>query len=684
MTLNKNFRRAARVSLVVLGAGSLVPDVGRSQSASIAGARSPANPVLSCSEVRARVGQFLDLHMAFKNFENQLSKRTFKRLFDFLDGGKYYFLEQDIEQLRVWEEKIDDLVSQADCRFLSEMYAVFLKRVKERNDVAMNLLAAPFRFDVEEDMLVDNKKVGWAKDSKELDERWRKRIKFQVLNMKDPDGEEKARERLKKRYEQARKALEDQTSDDIFNILINSVASSLDPHSTFMLPADQEDFNIRLGNSLEGIGATLREINGYVVVDALIPGGAAQRDARIRAGDKIIGVDSGDGSGLTDAIDMPLNKVVRLIRGKKGTTVKLLLLRKNESGTGEMERLTISIVRDAVKLTASSAKGGVLELDGKKLGVIKLPAFYTDFSCRNRFGQECRGASYDVQVELRKLQAQKIEGLILDLRSNGGGDLQESVRLTGMFIPEGTVVQTVDRRRQTRFQQDQDPAVQYAGPLAILVNKQSASASEIVAGAIQDYGRGLILGNSHTYGKGTVQVVQEVPGTNGRRSNGAIKVTQSKFYRPNGKSNQSKGIESDVVIPDLLEIYDISEKENEFALPWDIIKSSPDFKTLQDLHGIVPQLIDLSSKRVAKSKEFAELTQKMEKLKKERDKGTTSLKEEPKKDEKKQTKTEAERNKSMDENLVIRKEDIELYEAGRILGDAMEILKSRKNWTGQP
>ncbi|MCA2960576.1 MAG: carboxy terminal-processing peptidase [Silvanigrellales bacterium] len=638
--------------------------------------------VLSCAESRARMGQFLDLHYVFRTFDNEISRRTFKKLFEGFDPGKNYFLASDLASFKAYEEKVDDLVARADCRFLDEVAAVYRKRVDERNTYAFSLLAKPFAFTAAEEMPVG--KSDWAASDSELNERWRKRLKFQILNLKDAadGGEAKARERLKKRYEQSRKAFAEQTSDDVYNTLINAFALALDPHSTHFLPADQEDFNIRLGNQLEGIGATLQEIDGYITVQAIVPGGAAARDGRLKASDKIIAVDSGDGSGPTDVIDMDLSKAVRLIRGKKGTLVKLVVLRKSETGN---ERISLNIIRDAVKLTASEAKGEAIDVSGKRIGVIRLPNFYTDFACRMRPGSDCNGASYHVLRELKKLQANpKLDGVILDLRNNGGGDLQESIRLSGLFIPEGTVVQTVDRRRITRTQQDQDPSVQYAGPLVVMINKYSASASEIVAGALQDYGRAVIVGDGHSYGKATVQVVQDIPGTDGRKSDGAIKVTQSKFYRPSGRTNQEKGVASDIQVPSLLEVYDVGEKENDFVLRADTIKPAPDFRPLQSIASLIPTLTKQSAERVAKSKEFAELREQMEKSKKEKDKATVSLKEDSKKDvdkKKEREQEEKEAREAANENVVVRKSDIQLQEAAQILVDAIELTKSKANWT---
>jgi carboxyl-terminal processing protease len=637
-------------------------------------------PFLTCSEVRNRVGLFLDLHYTFRNFDNEISKRTFKKIFETFDAGKNYFLASDLEEFQSMSDKIDDQLLKADCSFVENVHKKFQQRVKERSETIQTLLSKTFKFDVVDELFVG--KVDWAKNNAELAERWRKRIKFQVLNLKDVEGEAKARERLKKRYEQAKKSLMEQDSDDIYDVFLNSFSAALDPHSSHFLPAEQEDFTIRLGNQLEGIGATLQEEDGYIMVQALIPGGAAFRDGRLKVSDKIVAVDPGDGTGITDLIDMEVGKAVRYIRGKKGTTVKLTVLRKTESGN---ERLTINIVRDAVKITAGEAKGDTTTIGKYKVGVIRLPAFYTDFSCRTKNNNECSGSSQHVLREIKKLQAQKIDGLVLDLRSNGGGDLSESIRLSGLFIPEGTVVQTVDRQRSARANQDTDPSVQYDGPLVVMINKYSASASEIVSGALQDYKRAIIVGDSHSYGKATVQVLQDLPGTQGRQSNGAIKVTQAKFYRPSGTTNQEQGVFSDIAIPSILEVFEIGEKENDFPLKPDTIQKASDLKTFQDFEKILPKLSQMSKDRISKSKEWKEQLDKIEKAKLEKDKQTASLKEDIKKSQERKKEKEQEEKETKelrekgDDNPVIRKSDIQLFEATNILVDAIEAVGS-KSW----
>lgn len=640
----------------------------------------PANPLLTCREVRNRVDVFLQNHYVFRAFDKELSRRTYGKFFETLDPGKFYFLKSDLAQFSKNEDKIDEQIAKADCGFIGDIHKLFLTRVKERAAFADTLLAKPFAFNVAEDMSVG--KQDWTSDLIQLNERWRKRIKFQVLTMKDPDGEPKARERLKRRYDQIRKNYEDMSSDEVNNLFLNAFALSLDPHSSHLLPVEQEDFNIRLGNQLEGIGATLQEVDGYITVQALIAGGAAQREGRLKVGDKIVAVDSGDGQGTVDLIDMELSKAVRLIRGKKGSRVVLQVLRKTEQGV--TERVTIPIIRDAVKIASAEAKSEAVEVNGKKLGVVRLPAFYTDFNCRARFLRECGGAALHVLRELKKMSAAKVEGVILDLRNNGGGDLSESIQLSGLFIEEGPIVQTVDRRRNRRPLMDADPAQQYSGPLVVLINKHSASASEIVSGALQDYRRAVIVGDSHTYGKATVQVVQEVPGTEGRQSNGALKITQQKFYRPSGRSNQEIGVQADIMIPSVLEASDVGEKDNDYVLKNDVIHQAPGFRVTGKIDSFIPTLEQASKERVAKSKDFSELKGKIEKARQEKDRASVSLLEDAKSKAeriKDKEKEELEVKEMRDENIVVRKSDIQLGEALNILRDLVELSNQKAGST---
>lgn len=641
----------------------------------VASGQVESGAVLSCAEVGERIDQFLGLHYSFRSFDQNLSERTYERLFEFLDPSRLYFLKQDVESFNQIRPQIHKLIKKQDCGFVADIRKVFENLVRERNDKILKLLQS--KMDFEKDEMISTRNPEWASNVGELDERWRQRVKFQIINMMDLDDEQNVRSRLEKRYSLQTQTILNRDMDDYLDIFLNAFATALDPHSSHLLPEEQEDFNIRLGNRLEGIGATLSQEDGYVVVRSIVAGGAAEREGSLRVEDTILAVDpGGKESGFVDVIDMPLNKAVRLIRGPKGSVVKLLVMRKTENGR---ERLTIEITRDAIELTASRAKSGVLELGAKRVGVVRLPSFYTDFQCASKSVTSCSGAAGDVLKELRKVEAEKVDGVILDLRNNGGGDLRESILLTGLFIPSGSVVQTVDRRRISKSLADEDAKVYYGGPLVVFINKYSASASEIVAGALQDYGRALIVGDEHTFGKATVQIIQEIEGSQGRPSDGAIKVTQSKFYRPGGTSNQVAGVRADIVIPSLLMASEIGEREQKYALNQDMIRPASDFDPMGDLSSVVSILSSKSASRVASSTEFKELSDRISALKQQQDQGFVSLKAQQSevKDAKEKSRNQDGEDEPAEMNQAFDARDFALKEAAQILVDMIEIGKAQ-------
>jgi carboxyl-terminal processing protease len=637
----------------------------------VSGAPANGQPVLSCKEVRSRVAQFLDLHYLYRAFDEELSRRTFERLFQTMDPTRSYFLASDIQGLRSNETKLPQMLKKNDCSLVNTVRNLYTTRLEARTESIMALLAGSI--DLEADETLSVAKPSWAASPDELDERWRKRIKLQLGGLLTTESEEKARQRLQKRYSLLLQVQKERSQDEVLSQFLNAFASSLDPHSSHLLPADQEDFNIRLGNRLEGIGATLREEDGYITVQQVMPGGAAGKDGRLREGDRIIAVDPGHGQGLQDVVDMELSKAVRLIRGPKGSVVVLHVLRQTEEGS---KRMVFEITRDAIELAASRARAQLMVVDGRKLGVVRLPSFYTDFNCRGQRSLECSGASGDVYAGIKEMQQQGAEGIILDLRSNGGGDLRESILLSGLFIETGSIVQTVDRRRITRSQDDTDKEVQYNGPLLVFVNKYSASASEIVAGALQDYGRALIVGDEHTYGKATVQIVQELQGTDGRTSDGALKVTQSKFYRPSGRTNQNDGVQSDIVIPSALMASEVGERENDYVLPADRIKPAASFEPVANLTSLLPDLGRLSSERIMKSKDFQKLNEQVEKFRQRQRDGIVSSKT-SQSENAVQEQEERNKEKAVGSGNAYDPSDFALHEAGRILLDAIRLRAER-------
>lgn len=666
-----------------------------SSQAARAAARSKGS-FLTCAAVRDRTRDFVKLHYSVRRFDEEISSRTFSKFFQSLDPGRNFFLQKDIDAFRAQERKLGELVSRTDCRFIADVYALYLKRIEESAKLISNVLQKEPDFTIDEKIETERQKIAWATDQAELQERWRKLLKFNAMSMMEAEKDwKKTRERLEKRYALARKTISERSTDDVHGIFLNAFAMSLDPHSAYYMPEDQDEFKVAFSLQLVGIGASLSQQDGYTVVESLIPGGAAMRDGRLQKGDKIVAVDSGDGTGFTDVVDMELSKVVQLIRGKKDTRVVLQVLRKNE--LGEMVRVQIDLVRDVVQLADAEARSDVMTVRGKKIGVINLPSFYIDYAGSRAKEGDFRSSAGDVAREVKKLKAQGVEGIVVDLRRNGGGDLDQCIRMTGLFIDKGPVVQTQGRGGDVESGDDKDAGVAYSGPLAVMVSKQSASASEIFAGAMQDYGRGIIVGNSRTYGKATVQNVIEVPGSAGRESDGMVKVTISKFFRPSGRSNQERGVPADIAIPDVFEAADISEGENDYVLPYTTISPQRHFRPVQDLASILPALKQRSEARVKATPAFKEVFEAIEKARKDQENSLLSLRlEKPAtKDTPGQAGSKATPAPSptptaahgqgasgaADSVKIIAESDIQLREAGEILLDSIELLNGKSDWT---
>jgi carboxyl-terminal processing protease len=680
-------------------------------SAREAGKRPANSGFLSCATMQGRVRDFLRAHYLHRRFDEELSKRTYQRYFQMLDPGRNFFLAEDVAAFAKYEKIIPTTLVNSDCNFISDIYALYLRRMDESLRTISELLKKPMDFTIDEKLETDRKKIEWAKTEAEREERWRKLLKFTALNLRETEKDWNViAARINKRYALFKKSINERTTDEVHSFFLNAFATSLDPHSQFMAPQDQEEFRVAYSLQLVGIGASLTQQDGYTTVESLIPGGAAARDGRLQKADKIIAVDSGDGTGFVDVIDMDLSKVVQLIRGTKGTVVKLQILRKDPI-SNETKRELLELVRDVVHMADSEARSDVMTINGKKIGVINLPSFYIDYQGSKSGKKDYVSSSNHIDRELKKLTGLKVEGVILDLRRNGGGDLDECLKLSGFFIDKGSVVQVQNRDGNVESKNDPEDGVRYSGPLAVLISKQSASASEILAGAVQDYGRGLILGNSRTYGKATVQTVIDLPGSGGRDSDGAMKVTISKFFRPSGKSNQVLGVESDIQIPDVFEVSDAGEGENDFPLPHTTINPYGGLKPVQDLSSVISQLRQKSDQRVRADNDFKEVFVAIDKAKKEKDNTLVSLKaadkpladatdlssgrqvastgdtKPPKSGDKDKNAATAVKNgsdrksKTDDPNIIIRADDHQLKEAGHILVDSIELLGGKTDWT---
>jgi carboxyl-terminal processing protease len=502
-----------------------------------------------------------------------------------LDYNKRFLLQEDVDALQKFDQSIDDQINAGNYDFFDLSFEIFMKRTAESDAYYSELLAKPFDFSLEETLELDEEKRGFAKNKKELKEFWRKSLKYEALTrihemqrkqekaseendtitIKSFDEmEAKARENMLKSNKRFLERLAKWTRDDLKDVYINAILNVFGPHTGYFPPKDKENFDISMSGQLEGIGAQLQEKDGYIKVTNIVPGSPSYLQGELEEGDLILKV-AQDGEAPVDITDTRIDDAVKLIRGPKGTKVHLTVKKLN----GLIKEITI--VRDIVVLEETYAKSAIIEDNGVRIGYIKLPKFYADF---NRLGG--RSAAVDVRNELLKLKEERVDGIVLDLRGNGGGSLKDAIDLTGLFVDRGPVVQVKGRYSRADVMSDDDGGVVYDGPLVVLQNHFSASASEIVAAAIQDYDRGIIMGSNASFGKGTVQRFFEldqslVAGYAKYRPLGAVKITTQKFYRINGGATQLRGVTPDIETPTQYSYLEMGEKEQEFAMAWDEI-----------------------------------------------------------------------------------------------------------------
>lgn len=534
-------------------------------------------------------------HYAGRTLDDSLSQDLLENYLDILDPGRAYLLESDIRSFQQWQLTLDDSLKQGDLSPGFSIYNVYKTRVLDRLKHSIELLEAGLTFDFNVDETIeygdDDNRRPWATSKAELDEFWRKRIKDSYLRLvlADKDQEE-VPELLIKRYKNNLKRVEQTDAEDAHQLYLNALTALYDPHTSYYSPRQLENFNISMSLKLEGIGAVLQMEDETTSVVRIIPGGPADQQGILAPEDKIVGVGQGE-EPIEDVVGWRLDDVVDLIRGSKGTTVRLEIIPAKGESAGTHK--TISIVRDEVKLEEQAAKSRILDLPGEdktyKIGVIDLPAFYIDFEAFNKKDPNFKSTTRDVAKLLKELQEQNVDGVILDLRNNGGGSLYEVTKMTDLFINPGPVVQIrKDNQISRRYRSKQAP--QYDGPLLVLINRLSASASEIFAGAIQDYGRGLVVG-SRSYGKGTVQALVPL-------HEGQVKLTESKFYRVSGDSTQNRGVVPDIDFPSIYKIDEVGESAKDYALPWDQIHPVPVNK-----HGNFGPLISkIKSRHEARAK----------------------------------------------------------------------------------
>lgn len=561
-------------------------------------------------------------HFNKQRLDDALSHDFFEKYLEMLDPGKMFLYNNDIKDFSKHKSSFDDYFKKGNLDAVYDIYKTYQKRVISRLESVIEILeddTVTYPFDGQDTIELDRKEAPWIDTKSEADDLWYRRVKLSLLNLVMSGKElDDARVTVAKRYKNQLNRVKQEKSQDVFEIMLNSLTTLFDPHTNYWSPKTTENFNINMSKSLEGIGAVLQSEDEFTKIVRLVPGGPAARQGDLKTADRIVAVGQGDDGELIDVIGWRLDEVVDLIRGPKDTVVKLQVLPVSEVVGGDTE--IIKINRGKVKLEDQAAQKAMLELGDAdktyKLGVVQLPDFYVDFEALSRRDPNFKSSTKDVLKYVQELKAEGMDGLILDLRNNGGGSLQEATQLTDLFIDRGVVVQikTPDGR-VGRHNQAYQRAV-YDGPLIVLVNRLSASASEIFAGAIQDYGRGLIIG-SRSFGKGTVQSVKDL-------RLGHLKLTESKFYRVSGDSTQHRGVVPDIIFPSLIDEEVVGESSYPSALPWDQIRSVP-HQTYNNYMPFLTKLIQKHDQRTATDPDFIYLEDRIELLKENRNEKAVSL-----------------------------------------------------------
>ncbi len=511
-------------------------------------------------------------HYQKYKFNDDLSRKVLDSYLEALDGSRLFFIAADIAEFEKYRDTLDDSLLRGDLTPAYKIYNRYQQRRSERLNYLLENLGNDlkgFDFDADESIETDRENVPWEKDSAALDRLWKKRLKDAVLSLKfTGKTQEEAIEKLKRRYNNQLNQLNQTKSEDVFQTYMNAVTQAYDPHTAYFSPRKSENFNINMSLSLEGIGALLQSEDEYTKIVRIIPAGPADKSKLLKAEDRIIGVGQGKDGEIVDVIGWRLDDVVDRIRGPKESIVRLEIIPAD--ATDDHQTKIIELVRNTIKLEDQSAQKEVLEIEHNgrphKVGIIKIPTFYIDFDALRRGDKNYKSTTSDVKRLLKELIDENVDGIVVDLRNNGGGSLREANELTGLFIKYGPTVQIQDARGRVEVLRDPDPRLVYDGPLAVLVNRLSASASEIFAGAIQDYRRGIIIGGQ-TFGKGTVQTLTPL-------NHGQLKITQAKFYRISGDSTQHRGIHPDILYPTMYDLDEVGESALENALPWDKIKSA--------------------------------------------------------------------------------------------------------------
>ncbi len=626
----------------------------------------------------------------------EISQRCLSNLLKALDPMKVYFYQSDVDEFMTHKNDLYDAIERQDLSFAYVVFRTFLQRVDERVQTVNQLLAGPLDFTTDEQMVTDGKVAHYARTPAEAADRWRQRIKYDMLMLKSADKKEEkkegqeARDKLHRRYNSFAKRMHQTNSEELLEIYLTAFTTSFDPHTDYMSPHTYKNFKMQMSLELEGIGASLMSEDGYTTVKRIVPGGPAAKDGRLKINDKIIGVGQNQEGEIADVVDMKINDVVDMIRGKPDTIVRLEVVPANGSG-----KKVYKLTRAKVALTDSEAQGKIFDFgkrpDGRpyRIGVINLPSFYRDTDAEHRGSTAFKSATHDVRVILDDFRSKGVDAVVLDLRWDGGGALSEALSLTGLFINDGKVVQVKDSLGQVHADDDENASAAWTGPLVVLISKFSASASEILAGAIQDYHRGLIVGDHSTHGKGSVQSLidlGQLPPYRVPDSMGALKITMQQFYRPDGDSTQRRGVLADVELPSITTYLDVGEADLDYALPFDHVAPT-DYKRFDDVNPtLCEQLRRSSAERVAHSEKFQKVLRNIDRYKEQKAKKYITLNEATFLKERSELNADKEEEKALDDLLLDSgvKRDYYLDEAMAITADYLNLEQLAKSLPAAP
>lgn len=699
-----------RLSVLAFALACFAVTISHAQDSTTAN-QSSSDKLISKTVSRIVAKLMQDDHLSKRKLDDTISNRAFEMFIKNLDPTKSYFLQSDIDEFSKWKTELDDQMLKGEFLAAFEVFDRFLQRVDERTDLAAELIGEDHDFTLDEEMITDPDLLSFAKDNAEARDNWRKRIKYSLLVLrgdvkdekteaKTDEGENKTvkkkedpKDRLRKRYSSFARRMHQIDAEDIVERYITAITTSFDPHTSYLSKGTFENFLIQMGLELEGIGATLSLMDeGYTVIKAIVPGGAAYTQGGLKVEDKIVAVGQGEedgsrayeklfrehGGGFVECTGMKLDDVVGMIRGKAGTVVRLQVMSENES-----ELHTVEIVREKIKLEDSAAHGEVFEQGTQKIGVIELPSFYA-----NMGGGGGRSTTTDVKKILDDFNTKDVDALVLDLRMNGGGSLREAIDCTGLFIDIGPIVQVKDPYGRIEKLNDENGGTAWDKPMVVLTSKFSASASEILAGAIQDYGRGLVIGDTTTHGKGTVQSLINLNQIlfsrikNPPNEFGALKITTQQFYRPNGDSTQKRGVLSDLVLPSISDNMDnIGEADLDYPVKFDRVPEASFEKLKMNRQDITAALRTKSKERIDSSDEFQKEISKINKYIELKNEKSVSLNEAKFIARRKELNAEKEDEKTIEKQMLPNNDierDFYLDEVLKITADYVEILNQKQ------